>query len=67
MENNILLQVGVEILLKNDGGKFLLLRRSLQKYPKIKGRWDIVGGRINPGATLLENLKREVKEKQDWS
>jgi len=24
--------------------------------------WDIVGGRINPGSPLLDNLKREVKE-----
>jgi mRNA interferase MazF len=24
--------------------------------------WDIVGGRINPGSKLIDNLKREVKE-----
>jgi len=24
--------------------------------------WDIVGGRIDPGTSLLENLKREIKE-----
>lgn len=62
MENNIILQVGVKILLQNKEGKYLLLRRSLVKYPEIMGRWDIVGGRINPGQTLLENLKREIKE-----
>ena len=61
-ENKADLQVGVKILLKNKDGKYLLLRRSLKKYPEIQGRWDIVGGRINPGSTLLENLKREVKE-----
>ena len=56
------LQVGVKILLKNKQGKYLLLRRSLKKYPEIRGRWDIPGGRINPGSTLLENLRREIKE-----
>ncbi|MFA6466483.1 MAG: NUDIX hydrolase [Patescibacteria group bacterium] len=62
MENNITLQVGVKALLKNKEGQYLLIRRSLIKYPDIKGRWDIVGGRIEPGTTLLENLRREIKE-----
>ncbi len=62
MEDNIILQVGVKILLRNKDGKYLMLRRSLEKYPEIKGRWDIVGGRIDPGIKLLENLKREIKE-----
>jgi 8-oxo-dGTP pyrophosphatase MutT (NUDIX family) len=29
---------------------------------KMAGAWDIVGGRINPGTELIENLKREIKE-----
>lgn len=59
---DVLLQVGVKALLKNKKGTYLLVRRSLEKYPDVVGRWDIVGGRINPGTTLLENLKREIKE-----
>lgn len=62
MGNNIALQVGVKILLKNKEGKYLLVRRTMKKYPEIRGRWDIVGGRIAAGKTLLENLGREVKE-----
>ena len=62
MDNEIILQVGVKILLKNKEGKYLLLHRSLEKYPEIKGRWDIVGGRIDPGTPLSENLNREIKE-----
>lgn len=62
MENNLILQVGVKILLKNKDGQYLLLRRSLEKYPNIKGRWDIVGGRIDTDKTLIENLQREVSE-----
>lgn len=57
------LQVGVKILIQNEDGKYLLLRRSLEKYPETSdNRWSIVGGRINPGQTLLENLRREVRE-----
>jgi len=58
------LQVGVKIILQNKEGKFLLLQRNFKKYPEIKKNdsWDIVGGRINIGTPLLENLKREVFE-----
>lgn len=63
----IILQVGVKILLQNQEGKYLLLRRSLEKYPEIKGRWDIVGGRIDAGKTLKENLIREMAEETGLS
>ncbi|HEY4479771.1 MAG TPA: NUDIX domain-containing protein [Candidatus Paceibacterota bacterium] len=59
---HIKLQVGVKILLKNKTGQFLLLRRSAEKYPKTDGVWDIVGGRINIGVDLINNLRREIKE-----
>jgi 8-oxo-dGTP diphosphatase len=58
----IVLQVGVKALLKNKDGKYLIVKRNLDKYKGAKGSWDIVGGRIEPGTSLLENLKREVKE-----
>ena len=59
------LQVGVKVALKNPEGKFLLLKRNPEKYPEMKqfgDLWDIVGGRIEIGTPLLENLKREVRE-----
>ena len=56
------LQVGVKILLQNKEGKYLLLLRSKEKYPEIEQLWDIIGGRIIPGSSLFENLKREVEE-----
>ena len=56
------LQVGVKIAIIRDH-KVLLLLRAGDKYKDMKtGRWDIVGGRINIGTPLLENLKREVFE-----
>lgn len=61
-KNMMQLQVGVKVLLKNSKGKHLLLRRNPKKYPEVGAKWDIVGGRINSGQTLFENLKREIKE-----
>jgi 8-oxo-dGTP pyrophosphatase MutT (NUDIX family) len=57
------LKVGVKILLKNKEGKHLILKRSAEKYPEAgSDLWDIAGGRIEPGSTLIDNLKREVLE-----
>jgi ADP-ribose pyrophosphatase YjhB (NUDIX family) len=56
------LQVGVKAFLRDSEGRYLLVRRSEAKYGKTQGSWDIVGGRINPGSALVENLKREVLE-----
>ena len=52
----------MKIFLKNKDGKYLLLRRSPVRYPNIANFWDIPGGRIIPGTTLIENIKREVME-----
>jgi len=56
------LQVGVKILLKNKDGKYLVMLRSAEKYPEAGAKWEIAGGRIDPGTVLFENLKREVLE-----
>ncbi len=58
--NELNLQVGVKILLKNKGDKFLFLRRSATDTNHIPGLWDIPGGRIEKWSVLLENLKREL-------
>ncbi len=59
---SITLQVGVKAFLRNKDGKYLLMKRSRSKYPTVAGLWDIIGGRIDPGVSLFENLKREIKE-----
>lgn len=58
----IILQVGVKAFLKNTRGEYLVIKRSSKKYPNALGKWDIVGGRINPGTKLLDNLAREIDE-----
>ena len=59
---DIKLQVGVKIFLRNKDNKYLLIKRSPEKYKGTNGSWDIVGGRIDPGSTLIDNLRREVRE-----
>lgn len=59
---NMNLQVGVKILLKNDENKYLLLKRNADKYQNMKDLWDIPGGRIELNTSLYENLAREVRE-----
>jgi len=56
------LQVGVKIILQNKDGKYLTVRRSAEKYTNVPDHWEFTGGRIDPGTTLFENLKREVME-----
>lgn len=56
------LQVGVKVFLRNTAGKYLLLQRSRSKYPEIPNRWDVVGGRIEVGSPLQDNLAREIAE-----
>ncbi|TSC66279.1 MAG: NUDIX hydrolase [Candidatus Doudnabacteria bacterium Gr01-1014_77] len=60
--NTKTLQVGVKALLQNKEGKYLMLHRNLEVYPEVNNPWDIVGGRIDPGTSLLDNLKREILE-----
>src|ERR1700690_2716473 len=56
------LQVGVKVLLKDSDGKYLVIRRSSDKYQEVLHKWDIPGGRINAETTLMENLEREDME-----
>ncbi len=48
--------------MKNKDGKYLTVCRSAEKYPDAGRQWEIPGGRINPGVSLMENLRREVLE-----
>ncbi len=55
------LQIGVKVLLRNDEGKLLFLRRAASFKPGPQ-KWDIPGGRINPEESLKQALEREVRE-----
>lgn len=43
-----------------ENGRFLVARRSPQE--KLAGFWEFPGGKVEPGETLQECLKREIAE-----
>jgi ADP-ribose pyrophosphatase YjhB (NUDIX family) len=46
-------------IIENEKGEILLVKR---KFDPKKGFWDWPGGFINPGESLEDSLKREIKE-----
>ncbi|HSX07813.1 MAG TPA: NUDIX hydrolase [Candidatus Saccharimonadales bacterium] len=51
----------VKVLLVNDAGEVLLLRRSPTDVRR-PGQWDMPGGNIDPGEDFLAALVRETQE-----
>jgi 8-oxo-dGTP diphosphatase len=58
-----LFYVGVKGLIRNDKGEYLLLHADVTKFRKnISPYWDIPGGRIKEGDSVIETLQREILE-----
>ncbi len=55
-----LFHVGVKGLIRNKDGKLLLLK--VPAWGGSPSYWDLPGGRMNPGETFEETLRRELKE-----
>lgn len=49
-------------LVKNDEGKFLVVRESEDREKETAGKWELPGGRIKVGEDRFEAAKRELKE-----
>jgi 8-oxo-dGTP diphosphatase len=63
MAKEKLFQVGVKGLIQNKSGQFLLFKADVSKHrAQTTAYWDIPGGRIQEGHTLLDTLKREIRE-----
>ncbi|MDD2440220.1 MAG: NUDIX domain-containing protein [Methanosarcinaceae archaeon] len=53
--------ISVYALIQNENEEYLLLRRS--KYSRTQpGKWDLPGGKVDPGETLEEAVTREAQE-----
>jgi 8-oxo-dGTP pyrophosphatase MutT (NUDIX family) len=53
-------QVGVKALIQNSDGKILMVH--IPAWSGNEAHWDLPGGRIDNGETLLDTLKREMLE-----
>jgi 8-oxo-dGTP diphosphatase len=49
----------VGAVVRDDSGRILVVRRA---RPPSQGLWSIPGGRVEPGETLAEAARREVRE-----
>ena len=55
-----------KIVLINSDFKILLLKRS-ENIKKFPGEWDLPGGHTREGESIIQGLRREVKEETDIS
>jgi 8-oxo-dGTP pyrophosphatase MutT (NUDIX family) len=49
-------------LVAEDTGRLLMLQRAIEKNGKASGKWELPGGKLDPGETPLEAAKREWQE-----
>ena len=55
----------VGALIVNPNGQIFVQQRTLQSH-FLPGCWDIVGGHVEPGETLIAALAREIQEETGW-
>lgn len=55
-----LFQIGIKGLIRRKDGKILLLK--IPAWEGNPGYWDMPGGRMDPGETFEQTLRRELKE-----
>jgi len=53
-------QVAAKGLVRNDQGQVLMVH--IPEWGHNPAHWDLPGGRMDPGETFLETLKRELQE-----
>lgn len=62
MAKEKLFQIGVKALIVNDKGQVLVLDSGDWHLKNQERHWDIPGGRIQEGYSVLDTLRREVQE-----
>lgn len=56
------LQVGVKAVIRDEEGRYLLLRKDKPFEMSSQVEWEIPGGRIDIGEATGDALRREIKE-----
>lgn len=54
-------KLSMKVVVRDEAGRCLLLKRS-QASANNKGKWDLPGGKVDPGEDFDEALLREVRE-----
>lgn len=60
MMSEQIFQIAVKALIRNDRGSIFMVH--LPEWNHNPPHWDLPGGRVGPGETFLETLKRELIE-----
>ncbi|MER6394787.1 NUDIX hydrolase [Kitasatospora sp. NPDC059973] len=55
----------VGALIRDPAGRIFVQRRSADRS-LFPGCWDVVGGAVEPGESLLDALRREISEETGW-
>ncbi len=56
------IMVGVGAVIEDEGGRILLVKHVPERGGFWQGKWICPGGRLEPGETIEEGIKREVRE-----
>jgi len=51
----------------HDGAGRIFVQRRSERRSLFPGAWDLVGGHLEPGETILGCLAREVREETGWA
>lgn len=55
--------LGIKALIRNHAGEVLLLKVNPAKLKGGRGDyWDLPGGRVQKGSTIIDTLRREIEE-----
>ena len=56
------IMIGVGAVIENGGGRVLLVKHITGRGGFWQGKWICPGGALEPGETIQEGIKREVRE-----